>query len=125
MRREIFQPKESSKLKYFELSSYISYLKKSGYNATELQVELHKKIAFPLSCLIMALLGIPFSFSMGKKGAFYGIGISIGIAITFWGISGVFETLGAYGLLVPVLAAWAPNIIFGASGFALLFSIRT
>jgi LPS export ABC transporter permease LptG/LPS export ABC transporter permease LptF len=123
--REIFQPKESSKLKYFELRSYISYLKKSGYNATELQVELHKKIAFPLSCLIMALLGIPFSFSMGKKGAFYGIGISIGIAITFWGISGVFETLGAYGLLVPVLAAWAPNIIFGASGFALLFSIRT
>ena len=73
----------------------------------------------------MAMLGIPFSFSMGKKGAFYGIGISIAIAITFWGISGVFETLGAYGLLVPVLAAWAPNIIFGASGFALLFAVRT
>ena len=123
--REIFQPTESSKLKYFELSGYIDYLKKSGYNATELQVELHKKIAFPLSCLIMALLGIPFSFSMGKKGAFYGIGISIGIAIVFWGVSGVFETLGAYGLLVPVLAAWAPNIVFGASGFALLFTVRT
>lgn len=123
--REIFQPKESSKLKYFELKNYINYLKKSGYNATELQVELHKKIAFPLSCMVMALLGIPFSFSMGKKGAFYGIALSIAIAITFWGISGVFEALGAYGLLVPVLAAWAPNIVFGASAFVLLFSIRT
>ena len=68
--REIFQPKESSKLKYFELKNYISYLKKSGYNATELQVELHKKIAFPLSCLVMALLGVPFSFSTGKRGLF-------------------------------------------------------
>ncbi|HTY62066.1 MAG TPA: LptF/LptG family permease [Acidobacteriota bacterium] len=123
--REIFQPKESSKLKYFELKSEIDYLKKSGYNATELQVELHKKIAFPLSCLIMALLGIPFSFFMGKRGAFYGIAMSIAIAISFWGISGVFEALGAYGYLVPVLAAWAPNIVFGASGFVLLFSIRT
>jgi lipopolysaccharide export LptBFGC system permease protein LptF len=123
--REIFQPKESSKLKYFELKSEIDYLKKSGYNATELQVELHKKIAFPLSCLIMALLGIPFSFFMGKRGAFYGVAMSIAIAISFWGISGVFEALGAYGYLVPVLAAWAPNIVFGASGFVLLFSIRT
>lgn len=123
--REIFQPKESSKLKYFELKNYISYLKKAGYNATELQVELHKKISFPLSCLIMALLGIPFSFSMGKKGAFYGIAASIAIAILFWGVSGVFEALGAHGLLAPVLSAWAPNIVFGASGFALIFSIRT
>jgi lipopolysaccharide export LptBFGC system permease protein LptF len=123
--REIFQPKESSKLKYFELKNYINYLKKSGYNATELQVELYKKISFPLSCLIMALLGIPFSFSMGKKGAFYGIAISIAIAISFWGASGVFEALGANGLLIPVLAAWAPNLVFGASGIALLFSIRT
>jgi LPS export ABC transporter permease LptG/LPS export ABC transporter permease LptF len=123
--REIFQPKESSKLKYFELKNYIEYLKKSGYNATELQVELYKKVAFPLSCLIMALLGIPFSFSMGKRGAFYGIALSIAIAISFWGVTGIFEAMGAYGLLVPGLAAWAPSIIFGASGFALLFAVRT
>jgi LPS export ABC transporter permease LptG len=123
--KEIFQPKESSKLTYPELRSYINYLMKSGYNATELQVELHKKISFPLSCLVMALLGVPFSFSTGRKGAFFGIGISIAIAISYWGISGVFEAMGAYGLLVPVLAAWAPNLMFGAAGLALLFTIRT
>lgn len=123
--KEIFQPKESSKLTYGELKNYIHYLRKSGYNATELQVELNKKISFPLSCLIMALLGVPFSFSTGKKGAFFGIGISIAIAMSYWGVSGVFETMGAYGLLVPVLAAWAPNILFGSAGLVLLLNIRT
>jgi LPS export ABC transporter permease LptG/LPS export ABC transporter permease LptF len=123
--KEIFQPKESSKMTYPELRNYISYLMNSGYNATDLRVELYKKISFPLSCLVMAMLGVPFSFSMGRKGAFFGIGASIAIAVSYWGVSGVFEALGAYGLLVPVLAAWAPNILFGAAGLALLFTIRT
>jgi LPS export ABC transporter permease LptG/LPS export ABC transporter permease LptF len=123
--KELFQPKESSKLTYPELKSYIQYLMKSGYNATELQVELNKKISFPLSCLIMALLAVPFSFSTGKKGAFFGIGMSIAIAISYWGISGAFEAMGAYGLLMPALAAWAPNILFGSAGLFLLFTIRT
>jgi LPS export ABC transporter permease LptG/LPS export ABC transporter permease LptF len=124
-KREIFQPKESSKLTYHELNNYISYLLKSGYNAIELQVELNKKISFPLSCLVMALLGVPFSFSMGKKGAFFGIGMSIAIAMAYWGIAGVFEAMGTYGLLIPILAAWAPNMLFGAAGLVLLFTIRT
>jgi LPS export ABC transporter permease LptG/LPS export ABC transporter permease LptF len=123
--KEIFEPKESSKKTYVELNRYINYLKKAGYNATELQVELNKKISFPVSCLIMALLAVPFSFSTGKKGAFFGIGLSIAIAMSFWGISGVSEALGTYGLLVPFLAAWAPNILFGAAGLTLILTIRT
>jgi LPS export ABC transporter permease LptG/LPS export ABC transporter permease LptF len=123
--KEIFQPKESAKLNYIQLKSYINYLNKSGYNATELHVELYKKIAFPLSCLVMALLGVPFSFSTGKKGAFFGITASVAIAMSYWGIYSVFEQMGAYGLLLPLLAAWAPNILFGAAGLALLFTIRT
>ena len=124
-KREIFQPKESSKLTYIELRQYIGYLRQSGYNAIELQVELYKKAAFPVSCLIMALVGIPFAFSVGRKGAFFGIGISIAIAVIYWGISGAFEAMGAYGLLLPILAAWAPNILFAAAGLALFLTIRT
>jgi lipopolysaccharide export LptBFGC system permease protein LptF len=73
----------------------------------------------------MTLLGLPFSFSMGKKGAFFGIGMSIAIAILYWGVSGVFEAMGAYGLLAPILAAWAPNILFGGTGLVLFLTIRT
>ncbi|HYK89578.1 MAG TPA: LptF/LptG family permease [Acidobacteriota bacterium] len=123
--KEILEPRESSKLTYFELKNYISYLRKAGYNATELQVELYKKISFPLSCIVMALLGVPFSFSTGRKGAFFGITASIAIAISYWGIFSVFEQMGSYGLLVPLLAAWAPNLLFASAGLVLLFTIRT
>jgi len=124
-RREIFDPRESAKLTYLELRQYISYLQKSGYNATELQVELYKKLSFPLSSLVMALVGVPFSFSMGRRGAFFGIGASIVIAIVYWGTFSIFEAMGSYGLLIPALAAWAPNVLFGATGLALLLKIRT
>ena len=124
-KREIFQPTESSKMTYHELMSHINYLMKSGYNAIELQVELMKKISFPFSCLVMALLAIPFSFVVGNRGAFFGIGASIAIAIVYLMISGLFESMGSYGILAPFLAAWAPNIIFGAAGCWLLLSIRT
>jgi LPS export ABC transporter permease LptG/LPS export ABC transporter permease LptF len=123
--KEIFEPEESSKLTYAELSNYINYLHKSGYNATELQVELNKKISFPLSCMVMALIGLPFSFSMGKKGAFVGITVSVVIAISYWGIFSVFEQMGAYGMLIPLLAAWAPNILFSAAGLFMLLLVRT
>jgi lipopolysaccharide export LptBFGC system permease protein LptF len=124
-KKELFAPRESSKLTYFQLKSYINYLKESGYNATELQVELYKKISFPLSCFVMSLLGIPFSFSMGRRGAFFGITASVAIAMSYWGIFSIFEQMGTYGLLSPLLAAWAPNILFGAAGLTLLFTIRT
>ena len=124
-KREIFQPTESSKLTYVELRRYISHLRLSGYNAAELQVELYKKASFPTSCLIMALVGIPFAFSVGRKGAFFGIGISLAIAVIYWGVSGAFEAMGAYGLMFPLLAAWSPNIIFAAAGLTLFLTIRT
>ena len=123
--KEVFEPKESAKLAYLELRDYINYLRKAGFNATELQVELYKKISFPLSCIVMALLGVPFSFSTGRKGAFFGITASVAIAISYWGVFSVFEQMGSYGLLVPLLAAWAPNLLFGAAGLALLLTVRT
>jgi lipopolysaccharide export LptBFGC system permease protein LptF len=73
----------------------------------------------------MALLGVPFSFAAGRKGAFFAITASIAIAISYWGIFSVFGQMGALGMLIPVLAAWAPNLIFGGAGLALLFTLRT
>jgi LPS export ABC transporter permease LptF/LPS export ABC transporter permease LptG len=121
----LLHPKETSKMTYVELSNFMGLLRKSGVDVTSLQVELYKKISFPLSGFIMALIAIPFSFSMGRKGAFHGIAISVAIGIVYWGTLNVFEVFGSRGLLAPLLAAWAPNMLYGAAGLYMLFTIKT
>lgn len=117
--------KESSKMTYLELKKYIEELQKGGFEVDHLKTELYKKIAFPIVNLIMAILGIPFAFSVGRKGALYGIAVGVLIGIFYWGAFGFFEVLGGNGLLSPLLAAWGPNILFGASGSLLLSLVRT
>ena len=73
----------------------------------------------------MVLLGIPFAFTMGKRGALVGIGLSIAIAMVYWGGIGIFRSLGYVNYLNSFLAAWAPNLIFGLAGLYLLFTLRT
>jgi LPS export ABC transporter permease LptG/LPS export ABC transporter permease LptF len=117
--------KQSSQMSYHELRNYIDDLRQSGFDVVRLTVELHKKLSFPLISLIMCMIAIPFSFSMGKRGSLYGIGLSVMIGITYWVMFEFFEQIGGAGKLVPFLAAWAPNLIFGAGGMYFLFTIRT
>ena len=79
----------------------------------------------PAVCLVMTLIGVPFSFVVGRKGALYGIGISILFAIVYWGCLGIFEALGNNALLPAALAACAPNLLFGTVGLYLMLTLDT
>ena len=50
---------------------------------------------------------------------------SIVIAIVYWTVLSVFEALGNNALLPPPLAAWAPNLLFGAAGAYLMLTLET
>jgi lipopolysaccharide export LptBFGC system permease protein LptF len=64
--------KQSSQMSYLELRNYIDDLRQSGFDVVRLTVALHKKLSFPIISLIMCMIAIPFSFSMGKRGSLYG-----------------------------------------------------
>jgi lipopolysaccharide export system permease protein len=117
--------KEPSQMTFGELRAYTSEVARMGFDTTRLRVDLHGKIAFPFVCLVMTLLGIPFAFSMGRKGTLVGIGLSVVIAMVYWGAIGVFRSLGYVSYLAPFLAAWTPNLVFGLAGIYLLFRLRT
>jgi LPS export ABC transporter permease LptG/LPS export ABC transporter permease LptF len=115
----------SQEMSYNELSRYIADLKQSGFDTKRLSVQLNKKIAYPLITLVMAVLAIPFSLSMGKKGSLAGIATSIGLAITYWVVSLIFESLGNVNTLPAVLAAWTPDLLFALTGTYLLLRTPT
>jgi len=115
----------SQEMSYGELSRYISDLKQSGFDTTRLSVQLNRKIAYPLITLVMAILAIPFSLSMGKKGSLAGIATAIGLAIAYWVVAGLFEAMGNVNTLPPLLAAWSPDLLFGIAGTYLLLRTPT
>jgi LPS export ABC transporter permease LptG/LPS export ABC transporter permease LptF len=115
----------SQEMSYNELANYIADLKQSGFETQRLMVQLYKKIAYPLITLVMALLAIPFALSMGKKGSLTGVATAIGIAIAYWVIALIFESLGNVNTLPPVLAAWTPDLLFGITGAYLLLRTPT
>jgi LPS export ABC transporter permease LptG len=110
---------------YGELRDYILRLNASGANVTPQRVALERKVAFPFVTVIMTILAVPFAVMTGRHGAMYGIGIGIGLAIVYILALSISGALGAGGVLSPPLAAWTPNIMFGAVALYLVLAVRT
>jgi LPS export ABC transporter permease LptG/LPS export ABC transporter permease LptF len=118
-------PPDAELMSVTELRRYIAELEPSGFNATPMKVELHRKFAFPLVTLVMTLLAVPFGVTAGKHGALYGVGLGIVIALCYWILISAFVAIGKAGLLAPVLAGWAPNILVVGLAAYLFLRART
>lgn len=117
--------KQAIEMNFQELKRYMDDLQQSGFDTVKLRVQFYKKFAFPLFALIMALLAVPFSFSIGQRGALAGAAVSIGIAILYWTLSILFEQMGNISQLPAPLAAWSPDILFGLIGVYMLLRVKT
>jgi LPS export ABC transporter permease LptG/LPS export ABC transporter permease LptF len=116
---------EPDRMNYAQLETYIDELRTSGYDVRQWEVDLQRKIAFPFVTLVMTLIAVPFAVTTGRRGAMYGVGIGIVLALVYWTLISVFAAFGAGGLLSPMLAAWAPNLLFAAAAVFLLLTVRT
>jgi lipopolysaccharide export LptBFGC system permease protein LptF len=116
--KEIFRrfSNESSKMNRSELRRYISQLAQAGSEVTALRIDLEKKLAFPFSCFVLALITLPFCLSFSRKNINIRITIGLGLCILFWISSGLLETLGKQSLLPVWMAVWGVYIIFTALG---------
>ena len=115
----------ADRMNYGQLRTYIGELRASGFDVVQPAAALHRKLSFPLVSIIMTLIALPFAVTTGCRGAMYGVGIGIAVSAVYWIVISVFAAIGDAGLLAPVLAAWAPNVLFGASAVYLLLTVRT
>ena len=118
-------PPDAERMNVRELEGYIERMGASGFPVVKLVVDLHRKISFPFVTLILTLIAVPFAVTMGPRGALYGIGVGLALACTYWITMSVFGAIGSAGMLAPMLAAWAPNLLFGGLASYLLLSVRT
>jgi lipopolysaccharide export system permease protein len=117
---------DADRMTYAQLKNYVALLQASGsLNVVPYLVRLQRKIAFPFVSLVMTLLAVPFAVTTGRRGAMYGVGAGLVFALIYWTALSIFGALGGGGWISPLLAAWAPNILFGAAAIYLLLTVRT
>ena len=116
---------QDKQMNFLQLGDYIRGLDQRGFDTVKLQVQYHLKFAAPLFALIMAMIAAPFGFRVGNRGRMTGIGVSLAIAIAYRGIGTLFEKIGDLNQLVPPIAAWSPDVVFGLAGLYLLLRMRS
>ncbi len=120
--REVIQAFQMS---WRDLRHYIDGLHSAGFDVSNLTVQWHKKIAYPLIAPISMMLAIPFALLVGSRGAIGGVALGIGIGIVYWAVSALMEAMGGIGQLPPLLSAWSPDLIFFFFGLYFFFKMPT
>jgi lipopolysaccharide export system permease protein len=89
----------------------------------EYSVEIHKKYAIPVACIIFVLVGAPLGI-MARRGTFgVAASLSLGFFLLYWACLIGGEKLADRGYIDPWVGMWAANIFIGAIG--LYLTIRT
>jgi LPS export ABC transporter permease LptG/LPS export ABC transporter permease LptF len=117
--------KQDQQMNYHELDRYIRDLQSSGFDTVKLHVQYYKKFAVPVFALIMALISVPFGFLVGNRGAMTGVGVGMGVAMTYMATGLLFDQFGNVNLLPPVVAAWSPDALFSVAGLYLMVRMRS
>jgi LPS export ABC transporter permease LptF/LPS export ABC transporter permease LptG len=114
-----------AQMNFGELAAYTEDLRESGRPQPRYEVELHNKVAFPVGAVVMAMVGFPFAFRLERKGALYGLGVSVGLGLAFVLVYAFFTKLGEAGALPPPIAVWSPGVLFALFASYLFLGVRT
>jgi lipopolysaccharide export LptBFGC system permease protein LptF len=93
-----------------------------------LRVALHSRFTYPLTGVILLLIGLPFVVGLERvsRSRVLGIGMCFVVCAAFYGVTFLCTSLGSSSSLpVPWLAAWLPIILFAAVGVFFFDMIKT
>ena len=98
-----------------DLFNYIRHLDANGQTAQRYEIEFWKKVFYPLSCVVMMMLALPFAYLRFRSGgitSYVFAGVMIGIS--FFLLNNVFGYIGNLRNWQPWLAAAAPGMLYTA-----------
>jgi lipopolysaccharide export system permease protein len=79
-------------------------------------VEVHKKRAIAVACIVFVLIGVPAALRFPRGGVGLVIGLSMVVFTIYYVGLIAGETLGNHMIIPPFLAMWSSNIIFSLVG---------
>ena len=105
-----------------ELIQSIHANKKGSPDWIDAALELHSRLALPVACIMLAMVGIPLGTSSRRGGRSSGYVWAIFLCfccyyLAFIALRNAARTSHS---LSPVLASWLPNVVFGLAGIILV-----
>ncbi|OEU61648.1 MAG: LPS export ABC transporter permease LptF [Desulfobacterales bacterium S5133MH16] len=77
-------------------------------------MELHRKFAIPLSCIILGMIAVPLGIQTRISGSSGGVSLGLGVFLLYYILVATGRSFGESGVYPPALGMWIPNIVIGA-----------
>lgn len=114
------------RMRTLDLFQYVRHLEANAQTTQRYEIEFWRKVFYPLSCLVMVVMALPFAYLHFRSGGITGFvfgGVMIGIS--FFLLNNVFGYIGNLRSWWPWLTAAAPGLIYsvlslGAFGWLVL-----
>jgi lipopolysaccharide export system permease protein len=112
----LLKPDRMSTAALFE---YVRHLDANGQTAQRYEIEFWRKVFYPLSCLVMVVLALPFAYLHFRQSGIttYVFG-GVMIGISFFLLNNVFGYIGNLGNWPPMLTSAAPGLIYSLMSLA-------
>jgi lipopolysaccharide export system permease protein len=109
------------KMSAWNLYFYIKHLGDNHQKTTRHEIALWSKMVYPVACLVMVVLALPFGFLQQRSGGvsakiFAGIMLGIGYQV----LNRVFVHVGLLNDWAPPISATVPTLLFLATGLGML-----
>jgi lipopolysaccharide export system permease protein len=122
-----FKPQDLRNDEYFkdrlttaELNAYIEKEKMRGSEmVSTLLLERYNRDAIPASVIILTIIAVVLSARKTRGGSGFQLGLGVILSVLYILFSRFSVVFAEKGNFSPLLAAWTPNIIFGALAFYL------
>ncbi len=103
-----------------DLYRYIKRLERDGYDSTPYWLEFFNRFSLALTPVIVTLLGGSIVLWREDSNILLCLSLGIGFVFIFWLLHSFGNSLGAAGLLPPLVAAWGAELIFTIAGLTAL-----
>jgi lipopolysaccharide export system permease protein len=102
-----------------DLFRYINHLQANGQTSQRYEIEFWRKVFYPLSCLVMMVLALPFAYLHFRSGAISGyVFAGVMIGISFFLLNNVFGYIGNLNDWLPWLTAALPGLIYSLASLS-------
>ncbi len=95
-----------------------------GPRNTDALIELHQRLALPLACFLLAMVGLPLGISQRKAGKSVSFVLTVLLAFLYYMSFISLVGLARQGTLPVEVAVWLPNVLFGLTGLILLVRLE-